>query len=72
MTPKPQLVMSAKAPTDQRVANAIEFMAQYIDRIDDHLEALAALSRANQAEIAKVASSMDAITQLLRRIAERR
>jgi len=48
---------------------ALEFIAHYLDRIDDHLEALAVQARAGTAESAKMAMALQSVTQLLGRIA---
>lgn len=57
------------APADMRAANALEFIAHYLDRIDGHLEALVAQARGGNGETAKIAQQLMSINQFVGRIA---
>ncbi len=54
----------------QRVAHALEFIAHYLDRIDGHLEVLAAQAKNDPAQ-AQIARSLTDIGQFLGRIASK-
>jgi hypothetical protein len=73
MAGKKSFVFSGETPTplpaDARVANALEHIAYYLDRIDNHLEAVAIQVQAGNSEGARIAEALQGITGLLGRMA---
>ena len=59
-------------PADVRAAIALEFIAHYLDRIDGHLERLAANVESGQANGARIGLELASITHLLGRMASGR
>ncbi len=57
---------------EARAANALEFIAYYLDRIDGHLERLAANVESGQANGARIGLELASITHLLGRMASGR
>jgi hypothetical protein len=53
------------APVDQRVANALEFIAHYLDRIDGHLESLAAEMKAGRGDTTTLTSALQSIAHMM-------
>ncbi len=53
---------------EARKASALEFIAHYLDRIEAHLERLAAVAESNNGEMTKVALQMTSVAHLLAKI----
>lgn len=53
---------------DVRAANALEFIAYYLDRIDDHLEALAGQAQAGNSSREGIRMELTGIVGLLARL----
>ena len=51
------------------MANALEYIAHYLDRIDDHLEVIATEARDSSSGQTKIAQALVGVQQLLGRIA---
>jgi hypothetical protein len=54
---------------EARGANALEFIAHYLGRIDGHLEALAGQTQAGNANTAKIALELTGIARSVGRLA---
>lgn len=54
------------AAPEFRVATALEFIAHYLDRIDDHLEKLSASAGGAQAGLTRVASEIDDVCRAIK------
>ncbi len=55
-------------PAEKRVANALEHIAYYLDRIDNHLEAIAVHVNAGNANTALVVQSLRGIESVVGRM----
>ena len=53
------------ATPEERAATALEFIAHYLDRIDEHLERLAGTVHADTANTTKIALELTTIAQIL-------
>ncbi|HEV8027843.1 MAG TPA: hypothetical protein VGP50_10460 [Stellaceae bacterium] len=68
MTAKKRLFVSAEetATSEAQTLRVLEFIAHYLDRIDDHLERLAAQVESGQAGGARIVQGLEQITKALR------
>lgn len=59
----------ANLAIEARAANALEFIAHYLDRIEGHLEALADHARSGYEDSSKMAVALQGLQSTLNRIA---
>jgi len=64
-------IRTSVPPAETRAATALEFIAHYLDRIETHLEKLAASSHAGNEELSKIALQLTTVSHVLPQIVQK-